>query len=185
MPVGQVLPAAVQSLVQYPSMFVGIELKYVVFSSGLIWSGDQEVGNLEQFGTKVYSISQTSQVWLDHHVMELDGDLVLIWDAADAVFEPGVLDAMFEAYCRTILVSAQLGVPPKTMSPEQLKDLLKIKQSLGIPDPRHGLKECELCDNAEWRPGVTCAATVFAPPAGSGRGEAYEASVFGTTPPSV
>ena len=32
---------------------------------------------------------------------------------------------------------------------------------------------------------VTCAATVFAPPAGSGRGEAYEASVFGTTPPSV
>jgi L-fuculose-phosphate aldolase len=34
--------------------------------------------------------------------------------------------------------------------------LLKIKQSLGIPDPRHGLKECELCDNAEWRPGVTC-----------------------------
>lgn len=70
----------------------------VVFSSGLIWSGDREVGNLEQFGRKVYSISQTSQVWLDHHVMELDGDLVLIWDAADAVFEPGVLDAMFEAY---------------------------------------------------------------------------------------
>ena len=39
----------------------------------------------------------------------------------------------------------------------QLQDLLKIKQSLGIPDPRHGLKECELCDNDEWRPGVTCA----------------------------
>ena len=37
------------------------------------------------------------------------------------------------------------------------KDLLKIKQSLGIPDPRFGLKECELCDNNEWRPGVTCA----------------------------
>ena len=28
---------------------------------------------------------------------------------------------------------------------------------VGIPDPRFGLKECELCDNAEWRPGVTCA----------------------------
>ena len=24
-------------------------------------------------------------------------------------------------------------------------------------DPRIGLKECELCNNAEWRPGVTCA----------------------------
>jgi L-fuculose-phosphate aldolase len=54
-------------------------------------------------------------------------------------------------------VSAQLGVPAKTMSATQLQDLLKIKQSLGIPDPRHGLKECELCDNDEWRPGVSCA----------------------------
>ena len=43
------------------------------------------------------------------------------------------------------------------MTPTQLQDLLKIKQSLGIPDPRHGLKECELCDNDEWRPGVACA----------------------------
>jgi L-fuculose-phosphate aldolase len=72
----------------------------------------------------------------------------------DAYFKMEIL----EAYCRTVLVSAQLGVPPKTMSPGQLQDLLKIKQSLGIPDPRHGLKECELCDNAEWRPGVTCTA---------------------------
>jgi L-fuculose-phosphate aldolase len=44
------------------------------------------------------------------------------------------------------------------MTAPQLQDLLKIKQSLGIPDPRFGLKECELCDNDGWRPGVTCAA---------------------------
>jgi hypothetical protein len=43
------------------------------------------------------------------------------------------------------------------MTAPQLQDLLKIKQSLGIPDPRYGLKECELCDNDVWRPGVTCA----------------------------
>ena len=43
------------------------------------------------------------------------------------------------------------------MTAAQLQDLLKIKQSLGIPDPRFGLKECELCDNDGWRPGVTCA----------------------------
>ena len=74
----------------------------VVFSSGLIWSGDQEPGDLEQFGKKVSSVSQTSQVWLDHHVMELQGDLSFVWDAVDAVFEPGVLDAMFEAYCQLV-----------------------------------------------------------------------------------
>jgi L-fuculose-phosphate aldolase len=70
----------------------------------------------------------------------------------DAYFKMEIL----EAYCRTILVASQLGRPPQTMTSAQLQDLLKIKQSLGIPDPRHGLKECELCDNAEWHPGVTC-----------------------------
>ena len=62
-----------------------------------------------------------------------------------------------EAYCRTLMVAAQLGKPMNTFSSGQLQDLLKIKQSLGFVDPRYGLRECELCDNDEWRPGVTCA----------------------------
>ena len=61
-----------------------------------------------------------------------------------------------EAYCRTLLVTAQLGKTPNTFTPNQLQDLLKIKQSLGYVDPRYGMKECELCDNAEWRPGISC-----------------------------
>lgn len=71
----------------------------------------------------------------------------------DAYFKMEIL----EAYCRTVWVASQLGAPLKTFSPQQLQDLLKIKQTLGIPDPRIGLKECELCDNNEWRPGVSCA----------------------------
>ena len=74
-----------------------------------------------------------------------------------------------EAYCRTLMVAAQLGKPMNTFSSGQLKDLLNIKQSLGFVDPRYGLKECELCDNDEWRPGVTCAVPGGAggsPPAG-------------------
>ncbi len=63
---------------------------------------------------------------------------------------------IIEAYCRTLLVAAQLGKTPNTFTPGQLQDLLKIKQSLGYVDPRYGLKECELCDNDEWRPGVSC-----------------------------
>jgi L-fuculose-phosphate aldolase len=62
-----------------------------------------------------------------------------------------------EAYCRTLMVAAQLGKPMNTFSSGQLTDLLNIKQSLGFVDPRYGLRECELCDNDEWRPGVTCA----------------------------
>lgn len=63
---------------------------------------------------------------------------------------------IIEAYCRTIVVASQLGKSPNTFTPEHLKDLLKIKQNLGIPDPRYGLKECELCDNSDWRPGINC-----------------------------
>jgi L-fuculose-phosphate aldolase len=90
-----------------------------------------------------------------HNTILMANHGVVSWShlsVEDAYFKMEIL----EAYCRTILVSAQLGRPPQTMTPKQLQDLLKIKQSLGIPDPRHGLKECELCDNAEWRPGVTC-----------------------------
>ena len=90
-----------------------------------------------------------------HNVILMANHGVVSWshnDIEDAYFKMEIL----EAYCRTILVASQLGKPVGTMTPTQLQDLLKIKQSLGIPDPRYGLKECELCDNAEWRPGVSC-----------------------------
>jgi L-fuculose-phosphate aldolase len=91
-----------------------------------------------------------------HNTILMANHGVVTWShltVEDAYFKMEIL----EAYCRTILVAAQLGKPPQTMTPAQLQDLLKIKQSLGIPDPRHGLKECELCDNNDWRPGVVCA----------------------------
>jgi L-fuculose-phosphate aldolase len=107
-----------------------------------------------------------------HNTILMANHGVVAWshnDVEDAYFKMEIL----EAYCRTMLVSAQLGKPPNTFTPTQLQDLLKIKQSLGIPDPRHGLKECELCDNAEWRPGVACAV----PPKETATGSGYDAEV--------
>ena len=63
---------------------------------------------------------------------------------------------IIEAYCRTIVVAGQLGRPINTFTGPQMKELLNIKQSLGFVDPRYGMKECELCDSGEWRPGATC-----------------------------
>lgn len=91
-----------------------------------------------------------------HNTILMANHGVVSWshnNVEDAYFKMEIL----EAYCRTIMVTAQVGKPANLMTPAQLQDLLKIKQSLGIPDPRHGLKECELCDNDQWRPGVTCA----------------------------
>jgi L-fuculose-phosphate aldolase len=90
-----------------------------------------------------------------HNTILMANHGVVAWshnNVEDAYFKMEIL----EAYCRTVLVASQLGKPVNTMTPAQLQDLLKIKQSLGIPDPRFGLKECELCDNDGWRPGVTC-----------------------------
>jgi L-fuculose-phosphate aldolase len=94
-----------------------------------------------------------------HNTILMANHGVVAWshnNVEDAYFKMEIL----EAYCRTVLVATQLGKPVNTMTPAQLQDLLKIKQSLGIPDPRFGLKECELCDNEGWRPGVTCAINV-------------------------
>ena len=110
-----------------------------------------------------------------HNTILMANHGVVSWshnNVEDAYFKMEIL----EAYCRTILVTAQVGVPAKTMTAPQLQDLLKIKQSLGIPDPRHGLKECELCDNDEWRPGVQCA-TPARPDAGIGYDAEAEAAV--------
>ncbi|MFI6996281.1 amino acid adenylation domain-containing protein [Nocardia sp. NPDC050175] len=50
------------------------------------------------FAERIWGISQTPQVWLDHQVMEIDGGLVLNWDAVDGLFPPGMVDEMLVAY---------------------------------------------------------------------------------------
>lgn len=93
----------------------------------------------------------------NHNTILMANHGVVSWshnNVEDAYFKMEIV----EAYCRTVVVAAQLGAPLKTFSQTHLQDLLKIKQTLGIPDPRIGLKECELCNNDEWRPGVMCAA---------------------------
>jgi L-fuculose-phosphate aldolase len=71
-----------------------------------------------------------------HNTILLANHGVVSWshnNLEDAYFKIEIL----EAYCRTILVTAQLGTPARKMTPAQIKDLLKIKDDLGIPDPRH------------------------------------------------
>lgn len=93
----------------------------------------------------------------EHNTVLMANHGVVSWshlNVEDAYFKMEIV----EAYCRTVWVASQLGAKMETFSPTHLKDLLNIKQGLGIPDPRQGLKECELCDNSEWSPGVVCAA---------------------------
>ena len=87
----------------------------------------------------------------NHNTVLLANHGVVTWShesLEDAYFKIEIL----EGYCRALLVASRLGKPVNTFTPAQLQDLLKIKQSLGIPDPRHGLDRSEMRDNQEWPP---------------------------------
>ncbi|MBG0832717.1 SDR family NAD(P)-dependent oxidoreductase [Planomonospora sp. ID67723] len=61
----------------------------VVFTSALGMEDLlEEPGALEWAGEQVHALSQTPQTWLDHQVLEHDGELRLQWDALDGVL-PG------------------------------------------------------------------------------------------------
>ena len=54
---------------------------------------------------------------------------------------------------RTIWVASQLGNELTPISGKQAQDLITLRESLGMSDKRSSWKECELCDNSEFRPG--------------------------------
>jgi yersiniabactin nonribosomal peptide synthetase len=56
----------------------------------------------KRFGRLAWIISQTSQVWLDCQVTELNDGLLLNWDAAQPLFSNAVLDAMFQAFVKLV-----------------------------------------------------------------------------------
>jgi acyl carrier protein len=92
----------------------------VVFTSALPLgrvAGADELS--EQIGTLVHSQTQTSQVWLDHQVMEDGGELSLVWDFVDGLFEPAAADAAFDRYTQAVRALAEhdeawMSPPPKT-----------------------------------------------------------------------
>jgi L-fuculose-phosphate aldolase len=81
----------------------------------------------------------------DHNVILMANHGVVAWshnNVEDAGFKIEVL----ETYCRTVLVASRLVRTPNTLSRAQLQELLEIKRSLGVPDPRFGRKEFVLPD---------------------------------------
>lgn len=80
---------------------------------------------------------------------------VIVWgkDVEDAYWKMENVDA----YCQTVWIASQLGHGLHRFGPDKLKELIDLRQSLGMEDARAELKECELCDmNTEFRPGVVC-----------------------------
>lgn len=75
---------------------------------------NNEGATLEALGEDITFITQTPQVWLDNQVMfDEEGAISWQWDAVEELFPLGMLDDMFDAYCRKL---RRLADEPESMS---------------------------------------------------------------------
>ncbi|MFD3702132.1 amino acid adenylation domain-containing protein [Nocardia sp. NPDC058658] len=91
----------------------------------------------EQFGEAAWIISQGPQVWLDAQVTELDGGLLVNWDAREDAFAPGVLDSMFDAYVDLLdrLIDheqAWSAAVPALLPTDQLTVRARVNETVGL-----------------------------------------------------
>lgn len=97
---------------------------------------------------------EVGKVGRDHQAVLMQNHGVIVWgkDVEDAYWKMENLDS----YCRTVWIAGTLGQGLRRFTEAQAKELIAIRQKLGMPDPRADLKECELCDTNDFRPGVIC-----------------------------
>jgi len=105
---------------------------------------------------------------------------IVCW--ADTVTHAEWYAEVLDTYCWTLMLAAQLGEPITCIPPDKAADLLALKKKLGLPDARHGLQECQLCDLPDGgaitvRPG-TCGCSTTASQTGA---DDVEAIVQGVT----
>jgi L-fuculose-phosphate aldolase len=106
---------------------------------------------------------------VDHMAVLMVNHGVITWgkDIEDAYWKMENV----EAYCKTVWVASQLnGGRLLTITGGQAKELIALRETLGMEDKRKGWQECQLCDNSEFHPGTVCrvpeaAADGAAPPA--------------------
>jgi len=119
-------------LIPEPEVFLG-EIGFASYQTPGTPENAREVGEL---ATRHQSI-----------LMQNHG--VICWgkDVEDAYWKMENTDA----FCQTVFVAQQLGDGPKPYGPDKLKELIQIRQNLGMPDHRlDEFKECELYDTGEF-----------------------------------
>ncbi len=118
-------------LIPEPEVFLG-EIGFASYQTPGSPENAKEVGGLAQ----------------KHQSILMQNHGVICWgkDVEDAYWKMENTDA----FCQTVSIAMQIG-GPKQYSPDKLKELIDIRKKLGMPDHRFDeLKECELCDSAEY-----------------------------------
>ncbi len=97
--------------------------------------------------------SAVAEVAKDHQSVLMINHGVITWgkDLEDAYWKMENTDA----YCLTVGIAMQIGIP-KTITQAQERELIELRGKLGMEDKRSSWKECELCDNSDFRAGTVC-----------------------------
>lgn len=126
----------------------------VVFTSALAFESSEELRRLKNLidDSAAFSITQTPQVWLDHQVMEQNGNLILTWDGVEGLFPTTMLDDMFATYHQLV---ESLALDVNTWQQNYL-DLLPQAQRILREHPgektlqtKRGLLHDEFMDRAQ------------------------------------
>lgn len=153
-------PAAKACVHAHPPHATAFAISNATIPSALIPEAEVFLGRIgvakyETPGTPA-NAEEVGRVGVDHQAVLMQNHGVIVWgkDVEDAYWKMENIDA----YCRTVGFAASLGTGLHRFGPDKLKDLIDLRQKLGMPDPRANLKEAELCDdNSEFRPSVICA----------------------------
>ena len=111
-----------------------------------VFVGRVAVSPYETPGTKKFAETVIPFV-KKHNSVLLSNHGIVCW--GDTVTHAEWYVEVLETYCHTLLIASQLGAPITFIPPDKANDLLNIKSRLGLPDARHGLTECQLCDLPE------------------------------------
>jgi L-fuculose-phosphate aldolase len=111
-----------------------------------VFVGSVAVSPYETPGTKKFAETVVPYA-KDHNTILLANHGIVCW--ADTVTHAEWYAEVLETYCMTLLIASQLGAPITYIPATKTGDLLDIKKKLGLPDARHGMKECGLCDLSE------------------------------------
>lgn len=85
-----------------------------------------------------------------HNSVLLANHGIVCW--ADTVTHAEWYAEVLDTYCWTLMNANQLGVPLSHIPSDKAKDLLAIKQKLGLPDARLDDQSCSVCEVQD-RPG--------------------------------
>jgi Ribulose-5-phosphate 4-epimerase and related epimerases and aldolases len=161
-------PAAKACVHAHPPHATAFAISNATIPSRLIPEAEVFLGKIglakyETPGTAA-NADEVGRVGVDHQAVLMQNHGVICWgkDVEDAYWKMENIDA----YCRTVAIAAGLGTGLHRFGPDKLKDLINLRQKLGMPDPRANWKEAELAnDNSEFRPGAICYAPAESAPA--------------------